>query len=85
MTFALAPHVTITGTDHGMVLLNERTGRYWQMNDTGALVLRCLLDGGTVESAVAALRERFPDAAQNTTGDVERVIAALCAAKVVTP
>ncbi|MFD5114521.1 MULTISPECIES: lasso peptide biosynthesis PqqD family chaperone [unclassified Streptomyces] len=85
MTFALAPHVTITGTDHGMVLLNERTGRYWQMNDTGALVLRCLLDGGTVESAVAALRERFPDAAQNTTGDVERVIAALRVAKVVTP
>lgn len=30
-----------------MVLLNERTGRYWQLNATGAAVVPALLDGLT--------------------------------------
>ncbi|USA02001.1 hypothetical protein NCG97_17145 [Streptomyces lydicamycinicus] len=34
-----------TDTDDGTVLLNERTGRYWQLNATGGQVLRQLLDG----------------------------------------
>jgi len=82
MNFALAPHVTATPTEHGVVLLDERTGRYWQMNDTAALVLRCLLDGGTVESAVTALRTRFPDAGDQLTQDVTALVDALRAAKV---
>ncbi|MFF2963230.1 PqqD family peptide modification chaperone [Streptomyces sp. NPDC057963] len=28
-----------------MVLLDERDGRYWQLNSTGATVLQALLDG----------------------------------------
>ncbi len=82
MTFALAPHVTATPTEHGMVLLDERTGRYWQLNDTGATVLRCLLDGGSVESAVTALRIRFPDAGDQLTQDVTALVEALRTAKV---
>lgn len=83
MTFSLASHVTSTETDTGMVLLDGRTGRYWQLNDTGALVLRCLLAGGTVASAASALRTRFSGAPEAATADVEKLVDALRAAKMV--
>jgi hypothetical protein len=84
MSFTLAAHVTATQTEHGVVLLDERTGRYWQMNDTAALVLRCLLDGGTAEQAAATLRDRFPIAADQASADVAALIEALRAAQVAT-
>ncbi len=45
MTFALVPGVSVADTENGTVLLDERSGRYWMLNRTGAVVLRCLLDG----------------------------------------
>ena len=44
----LPSHVSITDTDDGVVLLQQRTGRYFQLNHTGGRVLRRLLDGGTL-------------------------------------
>ncbi|MFI6585584.1 lasso peptide biosynthesis PqqD family chaperone [Embleya sp. NPDC050493] len=85
MTFSLAPHVSTTETETGMVLLDERSGRYWQMNETGALVLRNLLEGGTPESAVIALRARFPTVTDDLGEDVAMLVAALRGAGVVTP
>ncbi|MFE2186042.1 lasso peptide biosynthesis PqqD family chaperone [Streptomyces sp. NPDC059455] len=83
MTFSLAPHMTMTETDTGMVLLDERSGRYWQMNDTGALVLRCLLDGGSAESVTSELRRRFPTATDDFAADVEALIGVVRTAGVV--
>jgi Coenzyme PQQ synthesis protein D (PqqD). len=83
MSFSLAPYVTATDTEHGVVLLDERTGRYWQMNDTAAVVLRCLLAGGGVESAITTLRSRFPEAADHIAQDVTDLVEALRAARVV--
>jgi hypothetical protein len=83
VTLSLASHVTSTETNTGMVLLDERSGRYWQLNDTGALVLRCLLAGGTVASAASALRERFSGTPEVATADVEKLVDALRAAKMV--
>jgi coenzyme PQQ synthesis protein D (PqqD) len=84
MTISLAPHVTLTKTEHGLVLLNERTGQYWQMNSTGATVLTWLLDGQTLESAIAHLRQRHPNAADRAETDVHNLILALHIAKVIT-
>jgi hypothetical protein len=53
--FALAPDVIITEDETGAVLLDQRTGRYWLTNDTGAVVLRHLGGSGTVEEAVDEL------------------------------
>ncbi|GAA2694736.1 MULTISPECIES: lasso peptide biosynthesis PqqD family chaperone [Actinosynnema] len=77
MTFALVPHVTVTTTPHGLVLLDGRTGRYWMVNGTGALVLRHLLDGGTPDTAAADLGARFPDAADAVRADVDDLVSAL--------
>ena len=53
--YSLNPNVVMTEDPTGAVLLDQRTGRYWMINDTGATVLRRLLDGGTIEEAVHEL------------------------------
>ncbi|MEU8425046.1 lasso peptide biosynthesis PqqD family chaperone [Micromonospora sp. NPDC048835] len=80
----LSSHVTIAETDSGAVLLDERAGRYWQLNDTGILVVRCLLAGGSVETAVALLRERFLHTDQEAATDVARLVTMLRQAELVT-
>jgi hypothetical protein len=83
MTFSLVSHVTITTTEHGMVALNQRTGRYFQLNGTGAEVLTWLLDGHSVASAAANLGNQHPDAADRAENDVNNLIQALREAKVI--
>jgi hypothetical protein len=58
--YALAPHIALTEDETGAVLLDQRTGRYWTMNDTGTLVLRQLLRGSTVPEATAEVRASYP-------------------------
>jgi predicted deacylase len=60
--YSLAPNVALTEDETGAVLLDQRTGRYWMMNDTGTLVLRRLLRGGTVPEVTAEVRASYPDA-----------------------
>jgi len=83
MTFTLAPEVSVTDTEHGTVLLDERTGRYWLLNGTGALALRALLDGTSPQGVVTSLCQRFPDAeTAQVKQDVDDLLHALRAAKV---
>ncbi|WP_030807826.1 lasso peptide biosynthesis PqqD family chaperone [Streptomyces sp. NRRL S-337] len=51
--------VSTAETDYGTVLLDERSGDYWELNPTGTLVIRSLLDGGEEGDAVDALVARF--------------------------
>ncbi|MEV4996546.1 lasso peptide biosynthesis PqqD family chaperone [Streptomyces niveus] len=83
MTFALAPGVSLADTENGTVLLDERSGRYWMLNRTGAVVLRCLLDGESPEETARTLLRRFPNAAGQATAHVEGLLDALRAAKVI--
>ncbi|MGY0057183.1 lasso peptide biosynthesis PqqD family chaperone [Streptomyces sp. LZ34] len=73
----LRPQVTCVTTPEGMVLLDERSGRYWQLNATGALILRHLLRGETPRQAAAALARRHPAAAARATGDVDQLLSML--------
>ena len=47
MTLKLRDGVSAADTDYGITLLDEDSGQYWNLNPTGALVLRTLLEGGT--------------------------------------
>ncbi|GAB2882238.1 lasso peptide biosynthesis PqqD family chaperone [Streptomyces mayteni] len=85
MTFALAPGVSVADTENGTVLLDERNGRYWMLNRTGAVVLRCLLDGESPEEAARTLLRRFPDTPQQATDHVDGLLEALRTAKVIHP
>ncbi|RLL69806.1 lasso peptide biosynthesis PqqD family chaperone [Streptomyces sp. Z26] len=83
MTYALDPEVTTTEVEDGVVLLDQRTGRYWQLNRSGAATLRLLLDGDSPERAARALAGRHPDAVDRARGDVRALLDSLLKARLV--
>lgn len=80
----LGTHVTLFESEDGAVLLDLRSGRYWQLNLTGVLVLRTLLDGGDEEQAVAAVAARCPVDPDRARADVRSLVTALRDARLVT-
>ncbi|SHN47903.1 lasso peptide biosynthesis PqqD family chaperone [Cryptosporangium aurantiacum] len=85
MSLTLADSVSLTPTDDGMVLLDERTGRYFQLNDTGATILLMLTSGVAEDLVAVELRKRFGVGADTADQDVVTFTAALRSAGLVTP
>ncbi|GAO06915.1 hypothetical protein TPA0598_02_01530 [Streptomyces lydicamycinicus] len=83
MPVRLHPDVVSTDTDDGTVLLNERTGRYWQLNATGGQVLRQLLDGHEAPRIAAEVAARHRIALHRAERDVTAVIEQLRTAQLV--
>lgn len=81
----LSKHVTLTETEDGAVLLNRRSGRYWQLNRSGAVVLRVLLAGGDEDEAAHAVTERYPVDQDRALADVRSLTAELHRARLVRP
>ncbi|MGC0417270.1 lasso peptide biosynthesis PqqD family chaperone [Embleya sp. AB8] len=82
-TITLAPDVTATDVPDGLVLLDQRRGRYWQLNRTGAGALRLLMAGHSAEEVAARLAEPAPAAASRAHHDVRELLRALCEARLV--
>ncbi|MBG0852147.1 lasso peptide biosynthesis PqqD family chaperone [Streptomyces spinoverrucosus] len=80
----LRSDVTTCPTDDGMILLDERSGRYWQLNGTGALVLSALLDGATPEQIAERLAATRPVSRERAVADVTALVGQLTRAKLVT-
>ncbi|MGI5365935.1 lasso peptide biosynthesis PqqD family chaperone [Streptomyces sp. A244] len=83
MTLTLPPDVTTADTEDGLVLLDQRNGRYWQLNRTGAAMLRLLLEGLSPEQAAARLAASTPVAADRALADVRALIESLTSAHLV--
>ncbi|MEV0324376.1 lasso peptide biosynthesis PqqD family chaperone [Streptomyces sp. NPDC050658] len=85
MSLTLRPDVCATDTaDDGMVLLDEATGRYWQLNRTAALVLRSLLDGREPPDAARALCAAHPRlSAERAAADAASITRSLIEARLV--
>ncbi|RFU37949.1 lasso peptide biosynthesis PqqD family chaperone [Actinomadura logoneensis] len=81
----LSPDMVVTDTGTDLVLLNERTGRYFSLNGTGRAVLLALADGSTPEDAAEDLTRRHPDAAERIAADVPALVEALLREKVLLP
>ncbi|MFD9881239.1 lasso peptide biosynthesis PqqD family chaperone [Streptomyces alboflavus] len=82
----LRPDVCATDTADGMVLLDEVTGRYWQLNRTAALVLRSLIDGTAPPDTARVLREAHPRlTAERAVTDSAAITGELLAARLVVP
>ncbi len=77
--------VTACPTEDGMVLLDERRGRYWQLNGTGALVVQALLDGATPQQVADQLARTRPVSPQRAAADVAALVDQLSQAKLVSP
>jgi hypothetical protein len=83
MTVSLARDVTLTSIDAGAVILDGRHGRYWQVNGSGAAVLRALLDGQTPAAVAARLSAEASVDRDRALADVSALIDALKSANLV--
>jgi Coenzyme PQQ synthesis protein D (PqqD) len=83
MTLKLRGGVSVADTEYGMALLDEDSGQYWNLNPTGALALRMLLDGGTTAQAVQELTEQYAVDAETASQDIEDLVGELHAANLV--
>jgi Coenzyme PQQ synthesis protein D (PqqD) len=84
MTMRLRADVSMADTDQGMVLLDERVGRYWQLNPTGAKVLRLLLDGVSPDRVTQTLADRYAVSAEKVASDIATLVEGLRTAGLVT-
>jgi PqqD family protein of HPr-rel-A system len=84
MTLKLRADVSTADTDEGVVLLDERVGRYWQLNPTGARVLRMLLDGAAPNHVAHTLADRHAVSTEQAAADVAAFLERLRAAGLVT-
>ena len=83
MTLNLRDGVSTADTDYGIALLDEDSGEYWNLNPTGALVLRTLLEGGTSTDAAQALAETYDVDAGSASRDVQDLLGGLHSAGLV--
>jgi hypothetical protein len=74
MALKLRPGVFEAETEYGLVLLDGDSGKYYDLNGSGALVLRTLLSGGTPEKAAQALTKEYAVSLAEATQDVEDLL-----------
>ncbi|MFI5783367.1 lasso peptide biosynthesis PqqD family chaperone [Nocardia sp. NPDC051570] len=78
MTFTLRNGVFVAETDDGVALLDEDSGQYYDLNSTGVLILRSLLNDGTPDHAIRELTEQYEVDADTARHDVADLIRELC-------
>jgi hypothetical protein len=83
MMLKLRDGVSTADTDYGLALLDEDSGQYWNLNPTGSLVLRTLLEGGTPEQAVQALTQQYAIDVDTASRDVQDLMGGLHSAGLV--
>jgi hypothetical protein len=83
MMLKLRDGVSTADTDYGLALLDEDSGEYWNLNPTGALVLRTLLEGGTPEQAVQALTQQYAIDVDTASRDVQDLMGGLRSAALI--
>jgi hypothetical protein len=70
-------------TEGALVLLDERAGRYFQLNVTGAAMLTQLLAGSEQDAIVADLANRYPVTEDDVRADLGSLLDQLCTAGLV--
>jgi Coenzyme PQQ synthesis protein D (PqqD) len=83
MPLKLRKGVLKAETEYGIVLLDEETGEYWNLNHTAAAALRTLAAGGTTEEAARDLSFGYEVDLDSAAADVGELIAALRSANLV--
>ncbi|WP_431790831.1 lasso peptide biosynthesis PqqD family chaperone [Kocuria palustris] len=64
-------------TEYGEVLLNEKTGAYWNLNESASRIVAVLENGGAVEDAVKDLVDTYGIDKNQARHDIEAVEASL--------
>jgi hypothetical protein len=79
----LPEHVSLTATEYGAVLLDQASGQYWQLNPVGALVLRSVLGGATLEQTAELVVDRYQVDQDTATGDAATLLEELRSADLI--
>jgi Coenzyme PQQ synthesis protein D (PqqD) len=77
MALRFGADVSTAETGYGTVLLDQRTGDYWELNPAGGTVVRTLLAGGDEEAAVDALVAEFDIGREQAARDVAALVSEL--------
>ncbi|MFF0054939.1 lasso peptide biosynthesis PqqD family chaperone [Streptomyces microflavus] len=77
--------IAVTTTEYGGVLLDEKDGSYWQLNDTSIIVVETLAAGRTPEAAVERIVAEFDVERAEAEADVAQLTQELVEAKILRP
>lgn len=83
MTLSLRRDVVVSEVDDGLVLLDERSGRYWHLNGTAGRMLKDMLDGHSPEETAARIAGSNDSFQARVTADAQALIDGLHRAKLV--
>ncbi|WP_117213829.1 lasso peptide biosynthesis PqqD family chaperone [Allorhizocola rhizosphaerae] len=84
MNVRLGAGVSYAATEYGSVLLDSGAGEYFQLNPSGTVALRQLLDGRTPAEAAGALADEFDVDPAQAEQDVLTLVESLRTARLVT-
>ncbi|MFJ8401342.1 lasso peptide biosynthesis PqqD family chaperone [Streptomyces microflavus] len=77
--------IAVTTTEYGGVLLDEKDGSYWQLNDTSIIVVETLAAGQAPEAAVERIVAEFDVERAEAEADVAQLAQQLVEAKILRP
>ncbi|MBT2378583.1 lasso peptide biosynthesis PqqD family chaperone [Streptomyces sp. ISL-111] len=77
--------IAVTTTEYGGVLLDEKNGSYWQLNDTSIIVVETLAAGQAPEVAVERIVAEFDVERAEAESDVAQLTRQLVEAKILRP
>ncbi|MER7109785.1 lasso peptide biosynthesis PqqD family chaperone [Streptomyces sp. NPDC000229] len=77
MALRFGADVSTTETRYGTVLLDQRSGHYWELNPTGTLIVRVLMEGGDEAAAADALVDAYDIDRPRAEQDVALLVAEL--------
>ncbi|MFE2977962.1 lasso peptide biosynthesis PqqD family chaperone [Streptomyces sp. NPDC059258] len=77
--------IAVTTTEYGGVLLDEKDGSYWQLNDTSVIVVETLAAGRAPESAVERIVAEFDVERAEAESDVAELTRQLVEARILRP
>ncbi|MFI5727779.1 lasso peptide biosynthesis PqqD family chaperone [Streptomyces cyaneofuscatus] len=77
--------IAVTTTEYGGVLLDEKGGSYWQLNDTSIIVVETLAAGQAPEVAVERIVAEFDVERAEAESDVAQLTRQLVEAKILRP
>ncbi|MEU0008059.1 lasso peptide biosynthesis PqqD family chaperone [Streptomyces sp. NPDC006314] len=77
MNLELRGGIMMAETEYGVALLDEKSGEYWTLNPSAAVVLETMLAGRGPEEAVHALTERYDVSGSLAQQDVDRILTEL--------
>jgi hypothetical protein len=78
--FTVDEKISMVTTEYGVVMLNMRSGAYFELNQSGALVLDVLVNGGDVAHATRRLTAEYDIDEETARQDAAEILADLVSA-----